>query len=87
MTDNLHRTVPGRTPNYILSEPVSFAHGAYDVKTMAAGTFVRPIEYHYVPKHVKEDERWKHFDKLTEVFCHCSYGTVPVPRKSIRVAE
>lgn len=65
-----------------------FNHGAYDVKTIPAGTFVRPIEYQYVPKHVKEDDRWtRNFNPETEIYCHTSYGMVPVPRKSIRIAE
>lgn len=79
--------VRGRSQNFITQESHSFAQGMYDTKIIPAGTFVRPIEYCYVPKHVKDDPRWRHFDQKTEIFCYCSYGMVPILREKIRVAE
>ncbi len=49
-----------------------------------AGTFVRPIDLKYVPKHITDDERWKYFDKNTDVFCYYSGGIVPIPKALIR---
>lgn len=73
-----------KTPNYILSEDVSIDRSIYDDKTLKAGTFVRPIEVQYVPKHVLENPRYAFVDQEKEVFCYTRYGIVPIPRKYIR---
>ncbi len=75
-----------RTSNYCLVSDHSYNQGnsRYDLRILSAGTFVRPLELNYVPKHVIDDERWKAFDKTKEVFCYCRYGIVPIPRNLIR---
>lgn len=78
-----------RTPNYVLSEPFIYSvygHGPMDSRTLEAGTFVRPIELYYVPKHVTEDPQNRGFDKAKEVYCYCHFGIIPIPRKIIREA-
>jgi hypothetical protein len=74
-----------KTPNYRLTEPVSLpSKGRVGDNDLQAGEFVRPIELVYVPKHVLDDERWKWFNKDTEVFCYTRKGVVPIPRYKIR---
>lgn len=73
-----------RTPNYVLSEAHYHHVGPMDARTLPAGTFVRPIELCYVPKHVTEANR--EFDKEKEVYCYCRYGILPIPKSIIREA-
>jgi hypothetical protein len=72
-----------KTPDYALTEEYSYNEG-YDKKTVSAGTFVRPIETRYVPKHVTEDERWKYIKNDEYVFCYWREGIMPFPRKIVR---
>lgn len=74
----------GRTPNYILTEEHTYSLGVSDYRTLEAGTFVRPIELHYVPKHITEDRSHREFNKETQIYCYCRYGIVAIPRKIIR---
>lgn len=73
-----------RTPNYQLSEDYTYFVGAMDTRTLPQGTFVRPIELTYVPKHITEGN--KIFSKDTEVYCYTRYGILAIPRKIIREA-
>jgi hypothetical protein len=73
-----------RTPNFVTNEPIDINYGKYDTKVIPVGSFVRPIEYQYVPKHILDDKRWERFDKETEIFVFTRYGFVPVKRTSIR---
>lgn len=73
-----------RTPNYVLSESHTYSVGPMDTRTLAAGTFVRPIELPYVPKHVTEDSQNRWFDKETQIYCYCRYGILAIPKKLIR---
>lgn len=73
-----------KTPNYILSEDYSYPTGPHESKILNSGMFVRPIEIHYVPKHVLDNPLWRGFNKTKEVFVYCRYGIVPVPRNIVR---
>lgn len=42
------------TPDYQLRYRMQFDEGQHDHRVLEAGTFVRPVEYQYVPKHVKD---------------------------------
>lgn len=74
------------TPDYVLKEEYRFSVGPQDVRVLPAGTFVRPIELYYVPKHVVDNPDYRHFNKHEEVFCYTRYGIIPIPRKHIRRA-
>lgn len=73
-----------RTPNYVTNEEIYIRNGNSDAKTIPVGSFVRPIEWQYIPVHIKEDKRWASFNKETDIFVFTRYGIVPVARKSIR---
>lgn len=82
------------TPNYVLTEQHTF--GKYgDKQVIEAGTFIRPIELRYVPKHVTEDPQrynydvtsWKlsGFEADRDVYCYTPrHGIVNIPRDRIR---
>lgn len=74
------------TPNYVLTESYSYSAGSsnHDSKTLAAGSFVRPIDPRYVPKHVLDNPKYVWFNKNTEVFVYCKYGIIVVPLNIIR---
>ncbi len=73
-----------RTPNYSLIESYTYYLSPGDSLTLPAGTFVRPIELTYVPKHVLEDPRKVGFNKEAEVYCYCRHGIIAIPRKIIK---
>jgi len=52
--------------------------------TLPAGSFVKPIQDVYLPKHVKESLDYKYHDPRKDIFCYCRYGIIPVPKKIIR---
>lgn len=72
------------TPNYVLSVEVILRYSSHDSKILAAGTFARPVELQYVPKHVIEDKRWAGFDKELDVFVYTSLGFIAVHKKNLR---
>lgn len=74
----------GRAPDYALMEDFTYKVGLWESKVMPAGTFLRPVELCYVPKHVVDDSRWSRYDKINDIFCYSSYGFIPIPRKLIR---
>lgn len=77
----MFKTVP--TPNYVLTEEFKWGSGV-DTFTMEAGTFIRPIDERWVPKHVTNDVRTKVKGK-DDTYCmtpRC--GIVPIPKRIIR---
>ncbi len=74
-----------RTPNYALTEEHSvFRKNRTDPIVLPAGSFVRPLELCYVPKHVLEDPQWRYFDKEIEVFVFTKFGIVAVPKRLVK---
>jgi hypothetical protein len=75
-----------KTPNYQIEEDhrVVTNPGSYETKLVPKYTFVRPIDYYYVPRHIKEDERYRYFNPETEIFCYCPLGIHPFPKKIVR---
>ena len=94
-----------KTSDFVLTSDFTWWVGenysALDARTLPQGSFVRPLELHYVPKHClaeRENSFWTHvpdswggqkirksFDPLTEVFCYTRYGIITIPRQFIRV--
>jgi hypothetical protein len=73
------------TPNYLTQEEYSVKVLGND-KVLPANSFVRPIEYTYVPKYLKEieDMPYQRFNPQTEVFCYTHWGIVVLPLKLLR---
>ena len=71
-----------KTPNYVLDEDFSIPYGHHDVKVLPAGTFVRPIETCYVPKHIKDENKW--FNEKTDCYCYTRIGIIVIPKKYVR---
>jgi hypothetical protein len=72
-----------RSSNYRLKEDFYFGstYGSYqDGKKLPAGTYIRPIDLSYVPNHVINDQRWRHFNSELEVFCYTRFGIIPIPK-------
>lgn len=72
------------TPNYVLMEDVKI-HGSGDPQTLPAGTFIRPIDIRWVPKHIKDDNLW--FNEKKQVYCYTSLGIIPISLDVIRRAS
>lgn len=70
------------TPNYILKRRFVFEIGAQDMIILDPGTFVRPLDIYYVPKHIKERHPLLNLEK--EVYCYGSFGIIPIPRDFLR---
>lgn len=72
-----------KTTNYVLNQDLLLNIGR-TLETVPAGTFCKPVELCYVPKHVIQDERWDYIDPQTTVFCYTRVGFIPVPRSYLR---
>lgn len=73
-----------KTPDYVIMEDALFNFGWHDTLTIPKGTFARPIQYHYLPKHVQEDHRFKGYSLERFVFCYTIYGVIPIERINLR---
>lgn len=72
------------TPDYITTEDIIITKDLWDQKTIAKGTFVRPISYSYVPKHIIEASDNKYFQESLEVFAYTPIGIKLLPLAKIR---
>lgn len=72
-----------RTPDFVLKVAHSYGTSP-DQRTLPAGTFVRPLELHYVPKHCISNPENKWFNSETEVFCYTRYGIVVIRKDNIK---
>lgn len=70
------------TPNYAMHTEYSLPnYPGDDPIVLIKGSFVRPMELSYVPKHVKENPRWvRIFNPTMDVFAYTYYGILPIPR-------
>lgn len=72
------------TPNYVLTEDLTLYTTSQKSTVLPVGSFVRPIELCYVPKHVLDSTMGRTFSKLTQVFCYTYFGIVPINWNLIR---
>ena len=70
-----------RTPDFVLNEDFFFGP-SNDQKVIPAGSFVRPIEFKYVPK--ETISRAGFFSKADSQFCYTRYGILIIPKILIR---
>lgn len=65
-----------KTPNIALNKAVALPTGSVgsEQKILPAGSYVKPIEYCYIPKHVLNAPQNKYFDQKLEIFVHTKYG-------------
>lgn len=77
-------TRPGRAPDYRLREEHKITQGT-DVITLPQGTWVRPVEWKYVPKHLMEHYNFKWANQTTEVACYTRFGFHVIPRSKVEV--
>jgi hypothetical protein len=71
------------TPDYKLTADFKYWVNTQDCITMPAGTFVRPVEFRYLPKELQDRSSLiKIADK--EVFCHTKIGLIPIPKELLR---
>lgn len=56
-------------------------------KTIKAGTFLKPIDIRWVPKHIKEAKENRYFNDKKQIFCYCHYGIIAIDRDNIREAN
>jgi hypothetical protein len=73
------------TPDYVLVEDHTYyPSGIHDPITITKGTFVRPIEFCYVPAHITKDVSRGFFNKENNVYCYWSKGIAIIPKTKIR---
>lgn len=69
-----------RTPNYVLSDDF---HISGD-KNLPAGSFVRPIRWEYLPKHITHSKLYEGIEPIGVLFCYTRYGIVPIDIRRFR---
>lgn len=71
------------TPDYKLTEDFKYWVNTQDCITMPAGTFVRPVEFCYLPKDIQDKNQFIKTDGK-QVFCHTKIGLIPIPKQLLR---
>ena len=69
---------------YVLMTEHTINYGPYDVKVLPAGTFVKPIQPQYLPKHIKDCRTFSLMLKTDYIYCYTYYGIIPIPSNIIR---
>ncbi len=72
-----------RVQDYVTIEATSVSVGA-DSKRLEAGSFVKPIDIYYVPKHIKEDVKFLGWNLDKYVFCYTHWGITLLERSNLR---
>lgn len=70
-----------KVQEYILKEAYSFGP-LNDQRTLPSGSFVKPMNIAYVPKHCLKDNQFNYHPE-TDQFCFTRYGFIPIPKKLI----
>lgn len=75
-----------RVQEYMTKEDCSINVNFGGNKTLEAGSFVKPINEYYLPRHVKDSEQFQRwcYNKNHETWVYCFYGIVLIPTKVIR---
>lgn len=77
-----------KVPDYAIQVDVNFMSADGELKTLKAGSFVKPIEACYLPAHIKNDKKAMYnFDPKTETFVYCRSGIVRVPKSALVIVE
>jgi hypothetical protein len=67
---------------YVLKEEFIIGR-SLDSKTLPAGSFVKPMNISYLPKHCLQASSHLYFDAYTHVYCYTHYGFLPIPKNII----
>lgn len=73
------------TPDYVLTK--GFEHKIdlhTDPVVLKAGSFVRPIEYRYLPNHIKDTNDCRINEWSGKIYCYTHYGLIPIPQELLR---
>lgn len=73
-----------KTPNYVTTEDCKLDQGKFSAKILPVGTFVRPINNEYLPRHIKESDMYFWIKTGEYVYVYCSYGIVLIPKDIVR---
>jgi hypothetical protein len=71
-----------KVPEFVLSEDHRITTSILDIKIIPAGSFVKPIQYCYLPQHIKDANKWH--DPTKQIFCYTSEGIISIPLNIIR---
>jgi hypothetical protein len=77
-----------RTPDYKLIKEFKHIISANDAPIIfPAGTFVRPIDFRYLPRDMQKDVDNQFLNRIGNVvFCYTSAGIIPIPKEYMRQA-
>lgn len=76
-----------KTPNFMTTKEYTFqGRGKYGVQTLTLPekSFVKPIYFGYLPKHVVDESKAKGFNDKTEVYCYTYFGILALPKDLLR---
>ncbi len=73
-----------KVADHITKEEYKISDGMYSSKTLPVGSFVKPIHEYYLPRHIKDSNEFKYWNRETHVFAYCHYGIVLIERRIIR---
>lgn len=74
------------TPNFVTTEAYKISLRGGRDKELPVGSFVRPLDIAYVPKHVTEDNSSRWFMEERDVYCYTHFGIAILPKRILRKA-
>lgn len=73
----------GRAPTYVTINDHVIYEGISGNKILPAHSFIRPIDWYYVPTHVMDDTKFKYANKEKEIICYTRYGMILLSRDNV----
>lgn len=73
-----------KIPEYRTIEDCMVFVDGKESKKLLKGSFVKPIEFCYIPQHIKDRPGVKRYNTQTDVYCYTQFGLVSVPRVNLR---
>lgn len=75
----------GRAPNYRLKVEHQIRVGQ-DALTLPQGAWLRPVEFLYLPHHLRNASEYIWMDQEKNVACYTKYGFHIIPRDKLEAA-
>lgn len=73
-----------RTPDYVMVE--DYVPPAGQEKMVPKGAFIRPVDWYYLPRHIKDANDYSYYLTNRDEYCYCftRHGLMVVPIKKFR---
>lgn len=71
-----------KVPEFITTEDYKFGP-LNDERVLPKGSFIKPIDVYYLPKHCYNYPTTMYYNKDRDVFIYCRFGIITIPKKLV----